>query len=530
MNIHSESTFRRALKDQRGQVFPWVAFMMLLFLGMGAFVLDVGHAFMCYRQLQASTDAAALAGAMQIYSSNSSATAAAYGAVSGGANTYSTLQGVSMVPGYPKLECLSTVANMGILCEGHNSANAIQVKQQAIIPTFFAQVIGIKQMTLSATSTATKGKPVPLNVALLLDTTLSMDNQDSNCNNTQLGCALTGAQDLLAGLSPSVDAVSVFTFPNVSSSTTSNDTSCSPPQSLNPADGGALTPGLATALPYSMPTLPGTASLGYVVPLGTGTYQVTGFNSNYRNSDSSQSANSNSPLVQTLGAPAGNGSAAISGCLAPPNNAGMYGTFLSGVIYAAQAALAGEKLSEIASDPTSQPVNIMIILSDGNTNASSRYGLTNQFFATTPLATGIYPSDVGDCGQQVVAAGVAKSAGTLVFTVAYGSPATGSFTWNANDAADSINNAGCPTDQNSFFQAFNLGPNVSAYPNISPCQSMMDMASSPTSEFFYSDYNQSGSNSQCYSPNSESPTGLADIFATIAGKLTKARLIPDNTQ
>ena len=47
-----------------------LAFMMLLFLGLGAFVLDIGHAFYCYRELQAATDAAALAGAQQLKTNN----------------------------------------------------------------------------------------------------------------------------------------------------------------------------------------------------------------------------------------------------------------------------------------------------------------------------------------------------------------------------------------------------------------------------------------------------------------------------
>jgi hypothetical protein len=59
---------------------------------------------------------------------------------------------------------------------------------------------------------------------------------------------------------------------------------------------------------------------------------------------------------------------------------------------------------------------------------------------------------------------------------------------------------------------------------------MMDIASPSTAvtQFFYSDYNQSGSNSQCYSPYSDSPTGLKDIFAAITGRLTQGRLIPDS--
>ncbi len=530
MKNMTRQKFHHLFIDQRAQVMPWVAFMLMMFLGLGAFVLDAGHGYMSYRQLQAATDAAALAGAKEIYNSDAITTAETYAATSGGSNTYSTFNTVSMVPGWPKLECLTTVANMGILCEGPNSANAIQVKEQAIVPTFFARIFGLNQMTISASATATKGKAVPLNVALLIDTTLSMDTTDSNCSNTQLGCAMTGAQNLLAGLAPSVDAVSVFTFPNVDPSTLNNDTSCSPPQSTNPSFYSSPTPGLATALPYSFPSLPSQPSTGYVVPTGTGTYQITNFSNDYRSSDSSQTPNSNSTLVATVGQPSKGTNPAVSSCLSPPNQAGEFGTYLAGVIYAAQAALAQEYATEMSSNPSSQPVNIMIVLSDGNSNASTRYGVSNQFFVNTnPSASGTYPSDVGDCGQAVVAASAAKSAGTLIYSVAYGSPATGSFSWNPNDVSGSINSAGCPTDQSSFYSAFHLGTNNSAYPGISPCQTMQNIASSPTSQYFFSDYNQSGSNSQCYSPNSESPTALADIFATIAGKLSKARLIPDST-
>jgi Flp pilus assembly protein TadG len=378
---------RLAFKNDRGQVLPWVAFMMLLFLGMGAFVLDIGHAFICYRQLQAATDAAALAGAKEIYYSTSATTAAAFGAISGGQNTYSTLQGVSMVPGYPVTECLSTIANMGILCEGPNHANAIQVKEQAVIPTFFAQVLGIKQMTLSATSTAAKGSPVPLNVALIIDTTLSMNNYDSDCGNSQLGCALNGAQTLLAGLAPTIDPVSVFTFPNIqppSTANQSNDTQCSPPQSTNPGFPGSTpnAPGLATSLPYSLPTVPSDPTTGYVVPAGYGSYQVTSYSKGYRSSNASTTPTATDPLVMTVGAPSVNGSPAVTGCLAPPNGAGIYGTYLAGVIYAAQASLASEQAAEVAANPTSAPtpVNIMIILSDGRFERFHRLRMGQSIF------------------------------------------------------------------------------------------------------------------------------------------------------
>ena len=182
MNKHRESLIGRAIREQHGQVLPWVAFMMVLFLGMGAFVLDVGNATMCQRELQVATDAAALAGGNKVYTSTAISTAIAYSGTTGSStapNTYGNLQNVSMVPGYPAVACLNAVQNLGVLCSGPNSANALIVKEQATVPTFFARIFGISRMTISATATSAPAKSVPLNVALLIDTTLSMNTYDS---------------------------------------------------------------------------------------------------------------------------------------------------------------------------------------------------------------------------------------------------------------------------------------------------------------------------------------------------------------
>jgi hypothetical protein len=529
MKVNKESIIVRIAKEEQGQMLPWFALVIaMLFLGMGAFVLDVGHAYFSYQELQAATDAAALAGAKQIYYANAISTATAYSGTTGvttAPNTYSNLQSVSMVPGYPQTECLTTIQNMGVLCEGPETANAIIVKEQAKVPTFFARVFGINTMTLSASATATKGLPVPLNVALLIDTTLSMNTYDSYCGATQMQCALQGSETLLTGLAPSVDSVSVFTFPNVDPTTVQNDQNCNPPQNQNPSFYSTPAPGLATSTPYTLPTIPSNASTGYVVQSGYGTYQVTSFLNDYRTSNSSTTANSNSALVGTLGQPATSTTAAVQGCLAPPNQAGEFGTYLAGVINAAQAALAQQNLTYIANHPANapNPVNILIILSDGNTNASGLYGGGNQFFVTNLNNSGTYPSQVGDCGQAIVAANTAKANNTLIFSIAYGSAATGK--WIAGD----VNDSNCPTDQNGFFQTYGLGSNVSSYPNISPCQTMKDIATPDTSlvQFFWSDPSAPGGDPGCTSASGS--TALNDAFASIVGSLTKARLIPDGT-
>ena len=89
--------------------------MMIMFLGMGAFVLDVGHAFYCYRELQASTDAAALAGAQNLRGTSPGSVVSSFDAGTGGYNTTPSLaingaNSVSMVPGYPKYACLGSTS------------------------------------------------------------------------------------------------------------------------------------------------------------------------------------------------------------------------------------------------------------------------------------------------------------------------------------------------------------------------------------------------------------------------------------
>jgi hypothetical protein len=299
-------------------------------------------------------------------------------------------------------------------------------------------------------------------------------------------------------------------------------------------------PGVAWALPYTFPPVPNGTS-GYTPPTGTlePTYEVVGFSNDYRSSDSATTLNSSSNLVKATGY--------VSGCggIQPSNYDGNYGTYYAGAIYAAQAAL-------LAEQATNGYPNVMIILGDGNNNgpsdsqspdnqspsvsstdaeATSSYLSTSQLTYTTAgntaaytfpsaykIATngGTYPSWVGTCGQALTAGNYAKTyspKSTLVYTVAYGAPATSS--------------------------SSNCGYDVRAgsYPNITPCQTLQWMATggssseSAPSNFFYSDYDVAGGDSNCTSNSSNnSNTSLVNIFHSIASSLTRVRLIPNNTQ
>src|ERR1700757_1393868 len=106
----------RGLRDQRGQALPWVATMMVMLLGFAGLSIDVGHIFYCYRELQAATDAAALAGAEDLPNSTATTTATSYSAVAGNLNAIPNMGTVSMVSGYPKAACLTALTAAGMAC------------------------------------------------------------------------------------------------------------------------------------------------------------------------------------------------------------------------------------------------------------------------------------------------------------------------------------------------------------------------------------------------------------------------------
>jgi hypothetical protein len=531
---------RRLLAEDAGQALPLVAIVFVALLGMAGAAIDVGHVFYCDRALQSAADAAALAGggAMRTATTSSAVVAAAtsYSAVPGSVNAQASLPNVSMSSGFPALKCLSTLQNLGIACQGAVPYNAIQIQERAVVPMYFAALFGMRTMTVTVTATAASrgGAPSPYNVAIIIDTSLSMAYPDDDCGNTQIMCALNGVQVLLQSLSPcaaslasctiangvaasSVDRVALFAFPNVSIASASLDTNCTTPvptptsqnkywstvqdgltinfvMPMSPSGSTPVTPwsAIPQAMAYSFPAagassyVPAQSNYAtYPMTTGTATYQITNFLSDYRTSNSTKTLNPNSDLVQAAGAVIGCGS------MAPPNYDGVFGTYYAGVLYAAQSALVAQK----AANPGSG--NVIIILSDGDATAPKTNG-SNTVMGSPATGNGQYPSWVGECGQAVVAANYATSQGTLVYSVAYGSEPTG-----------------CASDQNA-----------GSYPNITPCGTMSSMATAP--QYFYSDYHQSGSTSTCVA--GQPVTSLSGIFTAIAADLSTARLIPNGTQ
>lgn len=203
--------FRRA---DPGQVMPLIAFFMVTLLIFCGLVIDFGNVYRVQKALQASTDAAAIAGAGQLtlsYPANAAtaiAQAKAYGASTGGKNP---------IPGVPAGNVTETVttscvvSNPNFPCSGPNT---ISVKQSASVPTFFLRLLGFGSIPLNTSASACSPcDVVPLDIALVVDRTGSMAGTPF----TQLKDGiLTG---FLPGLTASEDSVSLSLLPPDSNGT-----------------------------------------------------------------------------------------------------------------------------------------------------------------------------------------------------------------------------------------------------------------------------------------------------------------------
>lgn len=430
----------RFWRSRRGATAITITLLMPLLIGMAGFVVDVGHIIYIQRQLQSATDAAALAGAHDInccstQPGKADITATTYSAVVGDKNALPSGVNATMVSGYPLLKCFNST---GVSCSGPDNANGIEVRQQAVVPTWFASVLGFTSFTVGATSTAgaTGGPPKSLDIMLVLDTTASMNTADSSCSiagATRLTCAEAGVRTLLTSLSAKADQIGLEVFPGVSNSSTQDDYACG--KSGNP-----------TVVAYkSAPT-----------------YGILGLGNDFKSSGSS-SLSANSNIVKASGgAPSCPGMIAVGGV----------GTYFADAITTAQNTLTSTGRAGVQ--------KVMIILSDGDAGASSANMNASAYH--------------NQCQEAVNAAKAATTAGTWVYTIAYGSPTS--------------SGSSCATDT----------------PPISACTTMQNMASQAT--YFYSD--QTGGTSACTS-TAQPTADLVGIFSGIGSSFGTPRLIPDNT-
>ena len=144
------------------------------------------------------------------------------------------------------------------------------------------------------------------------------------------------------------------------------------------------------------------------------------------------------------------------------------GTFYADAITAAQTTLTTTGRAGVQ--------KAIIMVTDGDASASAPSQITTA-------------KGTKECHEAITAAQTAKTAGTWIYTVSYGSPSSG-----------------CSTDKS---------------PTITPCAALLAIASDPTK--FYAD-----TTAACPA-GANATSGLNNLFKNIGTSLTSSRMLPDNT-
>lgn len=335
-----------SLRREEGQSLVIVTICLVALLGAAGLVIDVARLYSAQRHLQIATDAAALAAAADLPNgTTATTTACSYSATDKpagtcngaglGTNGDNLVAGLTGVKTTTQLECLSS-ASAGISCvnaPGCNSTlgypprgspsnlgcNAIKVTETASLPTTFLGVLGISNMSVKASSTASMagGVPQPLDIEMAIDSTASMGTSDScgtsgvtgipTGDTTAEDCAKAGVRAFLGALYPCdqslsscgtvvdnnnpapLDEVGLMTFPALKGLATGTGNGI-------PAETDCLQDVTSGNVTYALnPNFYSSAGTTY------SNYQVVPFSSDYRSSPASGSPlNNASNLVNAV--------------------------------------------------------------------------------------------------------------------------------------------------------------------------------------------------------------------------------------
>jgi hypothetical protein len=137
----------RRLRQDRGAVTAFVALFMVGFMGLMAIAIDAGSWYRSQRRVQASADAAALAGAQDLPIT---------GAAAASATSYADLNAPGLDPWAPTFPSAAPCA----------PDSCIDVSLSRSAPGFFAKVLGIDSVTVHGHARAAVGSPTQIRHAL----------------------------------------------------------------------------------------------------------------------------------------------------------------------------------------------------------------------------------------------------------------------------------------------------------------------------------------------------------------------------
>jgi uncharacterized membrane protein len=147
MTLEKKSLLRRMLRDESAAAAILAAAGIFALVGFGALSVDVGYLYSAQRELQASANAAALAGAHDIgVGGNPQATATSYSSVTGNKNANPNLTLASITSTLFCFLAGGTCTTNRTSAPPNTPANGIQVQEQATVPLFFDKIFGMSSV------------------------------------------------------------------------------------------------------------------------------------------------------------------------------------------------------------------------------------------------------------------------------------------------------------------------------------------------------------------------------------------------
>jgi Putative Flp pilus-assembly TadE/G-like len=537
MNRKSIPSLRRVLGDESGAALILAAVSIFALVGFGALSVDVGYLFAAQRALQASADAAAIAGARDIgVGGTPVATATSYSSVTASPankNNDPSLT-VTWASGYPLLKCFG---NIGGGCSTNQtpatSANGIEVRQLATVPLFFGRIFGISSVNISANAVALAagGVPHPLNVMFIVDTTGSM-------NGTPITNALAGFRTLLGQLWPCPS-----NLPNCGTATNGNV--------ANPVDEAALMVFPPLDGPPASPVPPATDPSQAPYEYDCSTNPLVNIAPAYAGrsgTTSAATAAGNSTLHFTTTPTFNSGTTAFVTDTTHPSAipAGTYITQVTGTTAVMSANATGTGIASGDTILVKPLYEIVPLSSDYRTSDTSGLNTASNLVkaarggaagCTQGLddrgGLGTYYADAITAAQTVLAAN-ARTGATNVIVLLSDGDASGAGTSNgchlAITAAQNAAKAGTWV-YSIAFNSPNSGCNLDS-PSISACSTMSQIANMPgaTAGTYFNDLTKfySDNASGCTSTRNPSITSINSIFQSIGNSLSTSRLLPNN--
>ena len=185
-------------RQQAGQSIALFVVGFVALMGLSGLVMDVGYAYVQKQRLQASVDAAALAGAQKLPDATAART---------DADTY-VRRNFTAVSG----DGVSTSATTGCQVAGCDHQDRLNVTATSTVPTTLLRVLGRDSFTVTASGSACSpcdSSPVSFDVVVVLDRSYSMclDSSNNNNNCVDIKNAVDGIRTLIPFFSADKDRV-----------------------------------------------------------------------------------------------------------------------------------------------------------------------------------------------------------------------------------------------------------------------------------------------------------------------------------